>query len=567
MGKKILIVDDNKLVLTTLKRLLQGAGYETTAANDGLEAVEKIKKAEFDLVITDIRMPGLNGIETIEKIRAFLKDGKRDAVPELVITAYDNEENLKKVEELHVAGFLNKPFDMQELLIAVNKNIKAEKEMQVAIEEVAKTVARAERRRFMRVGLRLPVDIESKSENDVIERIGGLEIINISENGVKIVSDKPIKPVSKIYINLPPCYSDDPTKAKGIEARVKVAWSSPIPKRNKYFYGLYFLEIDTQDIDLLKGIIKYEIEKSAQNGFFVLKPKAEIKREPHSCNMYAIDLTIGCENGCKYCHFSSILQGEWQKKYPSCQDFPIPVDLSPIYEMTTFPESVVYLSPSSDAFAPKARELTHELLEFLLPKGVIFTISTKCIIPNKTIKLLKKYHKLIEGIAMGVTNLSNERNSLLEPNCPPVKERLKNIQDLQEIGCSIGARMDPLFPLVDDTDENLNNTISALAKVGATHISGTYFFGFGKFIKELKQIPLLKESMKLINERSYPIGGVALSAPTDYKKATYEKMNNICKKYGIKFSTCGCKQIGLKAEGYYLICRNLDYYKNQNKKP
>jgi DNA repair photolyase len=425
-----------------------------------------------------------------------------------------------------------------------------------------------EKRRFIRSKFIVPVELETRDRDGNAQKIIGAEAVNISEKGVKLTSNEPLDPshTVKVNLNLPPCYSGDPKKAKGIEAEAKVIWSRSFTQKNKVSCGLQLLDVKEEDAEILKGIIRYETEKSTQASFLTLRPKVEIKREPHSCNMYAVDLTIGCENECKYCHFSKLNQERWLKRYPLCKDFPIPVDLSPIYEMEHLPESVVYLSPSSDAFTPQARELTHELLSFMLPKGVIFTISTKCIIPDKTIGLLKRYHHLIEGIAMGITNLDDERNKLLESTCPMAKERLEHIRQLKEIGCKIGVRMDPLFPLIDDTDENLNSTIKEIAKAGAVHISGTYFFSFGRFLKELRKIPRLKESLRMMKEKTYPVGGVALSPSLEYKKTTYEKMNEICKQYGINFATCGCKEIRLREEKYSLICRNLDYYTNRVEK-
>ena len=70
--------------------------------------------------------------------------------------------------------------------------------------------------------------------------------------------------------------------------------------------------------------------------------------------------------------------------------------------------------------------------------------------------------------------------------------------------------------------------------------------------------------MKLLTERSYPLGGVAFSVPLDYKIATYEKMNKLCGKNNIKFNTCRCKDITLRDTGYPLICRNIDFYKNKS---
>ncbi|MDD5730073.1 MAG: hypothetical protein PHN57_02980, partial [Candidatus Omnitrophica bacterium] len=199
----------------------------------------------------------------------------------------------------------------------------------------------------------------------------------------------------------------------------------------------------------------------------------------------------------------------------------------------------------------------------MLPKGVIFTTSTKQIIPDKTIKLMKKYHHLIEGIAITVANLDNERNELIEPGCPTAGERLEHMRRLKDIGCFTAGRMDPLFPLIDDTEDNLQSTIKEIAAAGAGHITGTYLFTFGRQLKELRKIPRLKDSLKLIKEKTYPIGGAAFSVSLEQKKKTYGKMNQICRSYGIKFNTCGCKDIVLRDTGYSLICRNIDYYNKE----
>ena len=418
-----------------------------------------------------------------------------------------------------------------------------------------------EKRAHERVKVIFPVDLETDSALGNSSENKN-ETIDISEGGLRLVSRYKLPSLVKANINLPPCYSEDPRLAIGIKTKLRVAWSVE-SKRGKVFSGLRFADIRQKDADLLKGIIAYEVEKAKTKVCDATKPEVEIIREPHSCNMYAVDLTVGCENECKYCHFSMLQQDFWQKKYPNCKDFPIAVDLSPLYKMKKFPETVVYLSPSSDAFAPKARSLTHELLEFLLPKGVIFTVSTKNIIPEKTIKLFKRYHHQIEGIAMGLTNLDDKRNVMLEKGCPTAGERLEHIKQLKEIGCFIGSRMDPLFPLVDDTEENLRRTIKALASAGVGHVTGTYLFTYGKRLRDLGRIPMLKASMAMIKEKTYPMGGAAYSVSLEHKKKTYEKMNELCLAQGIKFNTCGCKDSTLRETGYPLICRNIDYYQGQ----
>lgn len=120
----ILIVDDDKLILGTLKRLLTKEGYEVLAAQNGAEALEKIKDATPNLIITDIRMPNMDGLDTLKEIRKRLSEAGRGPVPELVITGFDNDSNRQRADELHVSGYLTKPFDLRDLLVNIEKNIR-----------------------------------------------------------------------------------------------------------------------------------------------------------------------------------------------------------------------------------------------------------------------------------------------------------------------------------------------------------------------------------------------------------------------------------------------------------
>ena len=125
MGKKILVIDDDKLVLGTLKRLLKTEGYNVATGQSGDEALERIRQSNFDLIISDIRMPGIDGLETLKEIRAYLSKEGRERIPELVITGYDNDDNRKRATESKVAGYITKPFDLKELLTNIESNISA----------------------------------------------------------------------------------------------------------------------------------------------------------------------------------------------------------------------------------------------------------------------------------------------------------------------------------------------------------------------------------------------------------------------------------------------------------
>jgi len=116
MGKNILLIDDDKLILMTLKRLLTKEGYKVTTAQSGVIALARIAVSDFDLIISDIKMPDMDGIETVRKIREYLAQNGKKLIPEIFITAYAKEEIYQKAIELKVAGYIEKPFDIKTLL-------------------------------------------------------------------------------------------------------------------------------------------------------------------------------------------------------------------------------------------------------------------------------------------------------------------------------------------------------------------------------------------------------------------------------------------------------------------
>ena len=116
MSKKILIIDDDRLILMTLKRLLIREGYQVITAINGKLALRKVEDNGFDLIISDIKMPEMDGIETVKKIREYLTQNNKRSIPEIFITAYAKEEIYQKAKELNAAGYIEKPFDVKTLL-------------------------------------------------------------------------------------------------------------------------------------------------------------------------------------------------------------------------------------------------------------------------------------------------------------------------------------------------------------------------------------------------------------------------------------------------------------------
>jgi CheY-like chemotaxis protein len=119
LKKNILIIDDDGLITKTLCDLLKRSGYYTDASQDGLDGAQKAQAAEFDLIICDIKMPQLNGLETIKKIRHTAKANKRRAVPVLFITGYADSELTAEARKM--GEVLLKPFEAKDFLDKVAK--------------------------------------------------------------------------------------------------------------------------------------------------------------------------------------------------------------------------------------------------------------------------------------------------------------------------------------------------------------------------------------------------------------------------------------------------------------
>lgn len=123
MRKHVLVIDDEELITKSLLKLVSAEGYKASAARSGEEAIEKIKGEDFDLIISDLRMPRLDGIETIKEIRAYLKKSNKKTIPEILITGYADIDKYKEAIDLKVVDYLYKPFEKADLLRVVQKAI------------------------------------------------------------------------------------------------------------------------------------------------------------------------------------------------------------------------------------------------------------------------------------------------------------------------------------------------------------------------------------------------------------------------------------------------------------
>jgi DNA-binding NtrC family response regulator len=116
----ILIVDDEKGMRDSLCELLSRDGYQLITANDGYQAIEQVRRTEIDLILLDIMMPGIDGIETLKQIRAL---NKRARI--IMVTGYGTIESAVKAMKFGANDYVTKPFEVKNLRKTIKESIES----------------------------------------------------------------------------------------------------------------------------------------------------------------------------------------------------------------------------------------------------------------------------------------------------------------------------------------------------------------------------------------------------------------------------------------------------------
>ena len=118
----ILIVDDELELCKVLQKTLKKEGYHVLIATTGQKALSLLKKEKVDLLLLDLKMPLISGLELLKKIRKTVPEGKKKStIPAVILTAYGSLSSAQEAMSLGAVEYLTKPFDLKEVITVVKE--------------------------------------------------------------------------------------------------------------------------------------------------------------------------------------------------------------------------------------------------------------------------------------------------------------------------------------------------------------------------------------------------------------------------------------------------------------
>lgn len=172
--EKILVIDDNETLRYALSELLGESGFECKTADDGPSALNELKINSYDLAILDMKLPGMNGLEILKRIRDINKD-----IPVIMITAFGDVRTAVEAMKCGAQDFITKPFDNNSMILTIKKTLEINylnQEVSILRKKVESTFYTGE------------VIIKSRVMKDVFEQIKivaptGLSVLIQGESG------------------------------------------------------------------------------------------------------------------------------------------------------------------------------------------------------------------------------------------------------------------------------------------------------------------------------------------------------------------------------------------------
>lgn len=227
MKKNILVLDDSEFHLNLLRDLLKRLNYDVTTVDNGKDACQRVKSAQYDLIITDMNMPDMDGIEFTRQVRTY--PGCR-FLPIVMVSSETNEERISEAKNVGVSTFISKPLK--------------EAQLKAMLEIILNK----------RMTPRVPVKLKIYYREDKsFSNFNASFTFNLSRGGVFIETLNPSSPGKILELKLSLPENDHPVTCQG-----RVTWVndpvSPCNKSHPPGMGLQFLKLD--DEHLLNSFLK-----------------------------------------------------------------------------------------------------------------------------------------------------------------------------------------------------------------------------------------------------------------------------------------------------------------------
>lgn len=162
---KIFVVDDDRLVLATLSADLGRAGYEVKSYENGISAIDAYKQSLPDLVLLDIRMPEMDGIETAREMLSF------EYRPILILSAYDDVDTVNGSIASGVSGYLVKPLQASQLIPAIETSLARSKDVGKLLKNNNDLVSNTEKNRLISTAVGIMMERSRLGREQAFEKL------------------------------------------------------------------------------------------------------------------------------------------------------------------------------------------------------------------------------------------------------------------------------------------------------------------------------------------------------------------------------------------------------------
>jgi two-component system, cell cycle response regulator DivK len=120
MGKKVLIAEDSSVIQNLTRKILEIQKYSISSAKNGKQVLDMVQAQDFDLILMDINMPTMDGMQCAKEIRA-LKDSKKASVPIIAITGNARNYSMEDFKKVGINDYVPKPLNFDDLVVMVKK--------------------------------------------------------------------------------------------------------------------------------------------------------------------------------------------------------------------------------------------------------------------------------------------------------------------------------------------------------------------------------------------------------------------------------------------------------------